>query len=507
MPRDLRVPGRELAGIHFAMEFLTAAEPRLRRRSPSSAISARDKHVIIIGGGDTGADCLGTAHRQGARSVRQLELLQRPPDSARRRTPGRPGRTSSACRRRTKKAASATTRSRPSASPGTADGRVARLHATAGRDEGRPSSSTPTSSCSRWASSGPSATACIDAIWAWRSPRAAPWRAMPTWMTNVPRRLRRRRHAARPVADCLGHRRRPELRPRRRRLPHGQLVAACARGLAQHADGDVARPGLKRRARSCRRRRRAARAARAALQRFSDCVDDLLAASVRRRPGTPPAPASSSRSAATAAGSSACSRTSTSCSCSTARSDPRKKGACARSCIRCGTCASRSATRSGRWTTSPSSKSTTPNSCWRCSTRRAVAGDASLLDRIAARVPYAGRARADPRRAEAPDRRAARTLQRHALPARTRRQGRARRASRSVGRAHDCRRSPIRRCSIAARPIAARLDDAEEFLLRLRSILHVEHKRNNNVLSHETPGAGGAADGLRRRSRASRSSG
>jgi glutamate synthase (NADPH/NADH) small chain len=82
-PRDLRVPGRELGGVHFAMEYL----PLQNRRNAGDQvaedafITAKDKHVIIIGGGDTGADCLGTAHRQGARSVHQLELLSRPPDA------------------------------------------------------------------------------------------------------------------------------------------------------------------------------------------------------------------------------------------------------------------------------------------------------------------------------------------------------------------------------------------------------------------------------------------
>ena len=80
IPRDLRVPGRELSGIHFAMEYLTA-QNRACEGDAVETISARGRHVIIIGGGDTGADCLGTAHRQGARSVRQLELLQRPPDA------------------------------------------------------------------------------------------------------------------------------------------------------------------------------------------------------------------------------------------------------------------------------------------------------------------------------------------------------------------------------------------------------------------------------------------
>ena len=80
VPRDLRVPGRELAGIHFAMEYLTL-QNRACEGDRVDAISARDKHVIIIGGGDTGADCLGTAHRQGAASVTQLEIMPRPPDS------------------------------------------------------------------------------------------------------------------------------------------------------------------------------------------------------------------------------------------------------------------------------------------------------------------------------------------------------------------------------------------------------------------------------------------
>ena len=78
-PRDLPVPGRELPGIHFAMEFL-AEQNRLNAGDPlEGRISAEGKHVVIIGGGDTGADCLGTSHRQGARSVRQLELLPVPP--------------------------------------------------------------------------------------------------------------------------------------------------------------------------------------------------------------------------------------------------------------------------------------------------------------------------------------------------------------------------------------------------------------------------------------------
>jgi len=82
-PRDLPIPGRELRGIHFAMEFL----PQQNRRNfgdsidPSVAITAAGKKVVILGGGDTGSDCLGTSNRQGAANVHQFELLPLPPES------------------------------------------------------------------------------------------------------------------------------------------------------------------------------------------------------------------------------------------------------------------------------------------------------------------------------------------------------------------------------------------------------------------------------------------
>ncbi|MBI3989892.1 MAG: glutamate synthase subunit beta, partial [candidate division NC10 bacterium] len=81
-PRDLPIPGRELKGIHLAMEYLTLQNKRCKGDNiPDEAfITAQGKHVVIIGGGDTGADCLGTVHRQGAVSVHQLEILPRPPD-------------------------------------------------------------------------------------------------------------------------------------------------------------------------------------------------------------------------------------------------------------------------------------------------------------------------------------------------------------------------------------------------------------------------------------------
>lgn len=81
VPRDLAVPGRELGGVHFALEFLIQQNRRVARaeRPQDRVISAQGKRVVIIGGGDTGSDCLGTCHRQGAAQVRQFELLPQPP--------------------------------------------------------------------------------------------------------------------------------------------------------------------------------------------------------------------------------------------------------------------------------------------------------------------------------------------------------------------------------------------------------------------------------------------
>ncbi len=79
VPRDLPAAGRELDGIHFAMDYLTPANRVQQGDLDETTISAAGRHVVIIGGGDTGADCLGTAHRQGAASITQLEIMPRPP--------------------------------------------------------------------------------------------------------------------------------------------------------------------------------------------------------------------------------------------------------------------------------------------------------------------------------------------------------------------------------------------------------------------------------------------
>jgi glutamate synthase (NADPH/NADH) small chain len=86
-PRDLKIDGRELKGVHFAMEFLTQQNRICEGDSVRDQITARGKHVVILGGGDTGSDCLGTSNRQGASSVHQFELMPRPPDD---RTPDMP---------------------------------------------------------------------------------------------------------------------------------------------------------------------------------------------------------------------------------------------------------------------------------------------------------------------------------------------------------------------------------------------------------------------------------
>jgi glutamate synthase (NADPH/NADH) small chain len=79
-PRDLPIPGRDLAGIHYAMEFLPLQNRRVAGDGDVAELFATGKHVIVIGGGDTGSDCVGTSNRHGARSVTQFELLAQPPD-------------------------------------------------------------------------------------------------------------------------------------------------------------------------------------------------------------------------------------------------------------------------------------------------------------------------------------------------------------------------------------------------------------------------------------------
>jgi glutamate synthase (NADPH/NADH) small chain len=82
-PRDLPVPGRELAGVHYAMEFLPQQNKVVAGDKVANQILATGKHVVVIGGGDTGSDCVGTSNRHGAKSIAQFELLGKPDDPLR----------------------------------------------------------------------------------------------------------------------------------------------------------------------------------------------------------------------------------------------------------------------------------------------------------------------------------------------------------------------------------------------------------------------------------------
>ena len=171
VPRDLPVPGRELDGVHFAMEYLYQRNRWVARElgpqvagappAPVNVITAAGKHVIVVGGGDTGADCVANAHREGAASVTQIELVGEPP--ARRPDDLTPWpswpmklRTSYALKEGGERdfAVSTTVLSG-------SNGRVERIHWTENSGvppfdliPGTRRSGPPTSSCSRWASSG-----------------------------------------------------------------------------------------------------------------------------------------------------------------------------------------------------------------------------------------------------------------------------------------------------------------------------------------------------------------
>ena len=126
-PSDLPIEGRELKGIHFAMEFLPTNTKSLldSNHEDGQYISAKGKDVIVIGGGDTGTDCVGTSLRHGCKSLVQLEIVPSPPTSARPTTRGRSGRRSTSWttarkrRRRCSATTRASTRRRPSASSAT----------------------------------------------------------------------------------------------------------------------------------------------------------------------------------------------------------------------------------------------------------------------------------------------------------------------------------------------------------------------------------------------------
>jgi glutamate synthase (NADPH/NADH) small chain len=92
-PRDLDVPGRSFDGIHFAMDFLTRNSKRIQGSyvPDEDIISAQGRYVLVIGGGDTGSDCIDTSNRHGARSVTQIEILDKPRPRRTRASPGNSG--------------------------------------------------------------------------------------------------------------------------------------------------------------------------------------------------------------------------------------------------------------------------------------------------------------------------------------------------------------------------------------------------------------------------------
>ena len=230
VPRDLPVPGRELDGVHFAMEYLYDRARVLDGDAAGrAAITAAGKHVLVVGGGDTGADCVGHSHREGAASVTQIELLGEPPES-------RPDDLTPwprwPVKLRTLLRAQGGRRARLRDLHHQADRQRPRRAGPLGQELGQaavrrrsraPRSRTrPTSCCSRWASCTPSSR-CSRRSASRRDPRGNAKAG--AYATSRRRRLRRRRRAPRPVADRVGDQRGPPVRPRRRPLP----ARACRR--------------------------------------------------------------------------------------------------------------------------------------------------------------------------------------------------------------------------------------------------------------------------------------
>ena len=225
------------AGRHPPGDGVPAAGPTARRRTSSAdggadaaspPITAAGKHVVIIGGGDTGADCLGTAHRQGAASVTQLEIMPRPPES---RADNQPWptypmiyRVSSAHEEGGERVFAVTTEEFLG-DAAAACGRCGCVEVAMDGRQVRPGARAPSASsraswcCWRWASSAPEQPGLLDRPRRRARRRAATSPAMPTYDDLGARRVRRRRHGPRPVADRLGDRRGPQRRGGRRPAP------------------------------------------------------------------------------------------------------------------------------------------------------------------------------------------------------------------------------------------------------------------------------------------------
>ena len=229
------VPGRDLDGVHFAMDFLPLQNRRVAGDADVPPLTAKGKHVIVIGGGDTGSDCVGTSNRQGALSVTQFELLPQPPEHENKPLvwPYWPMkmRTSSSheegCERDWAVADQGVQgRGRQGAmrsSPAASNGRTAKLREV-------PGSEFELKADLVLLAMGylhPVHAGMLDELGVEYDARGNVKADTEHYRTSVAEGLRRRRHAPRPVAGRLGDTRGPPVRARRRRIPDGRVRAAA----------------------------------------------------------------------------------------------------------------------------------------------------------------------------------------------------------------------------------------------------------------------------------------
>ena len=245
-PRDLPIPGRNLTGIYFAMEFLPQQNARNQGDAVPDQILATGKDTIVIGGGDTGSDCTGTSNRQGCRSLTQFELLPQPPDvgnypRANERPPNSPWplwpmilRTSTSHEEGCQREWSILTKEFRGDASGQVESLVTVRVEWVADANGRQTMREVPGTEQVWPCQlvllamgflGPGAKRPDR-----RSrPRTRPARQRQDrrQLHDEPRRrLRRRRPPSRPIARRLGHPRRPRSRPRHRQTPHGRQPSA-----------------------------------------------------------------------------------------------------------------------------------------------------------------------------------------------------------------------------------------------------------------------------------------
>ena len=235
-PRDLPIPGRELDGVHFAMEFLPLQNRRVAGDAGVPELWATGKHVVIIGGGDTGSDCVGTSNRHGAKSVTQFELLPMPPDVE--RNPVWPYwptrlRTSSSHEEGVSRDWSIATKAFIGENGEVKALKAVRLEWKDGKPQrGRRARSSMMPADLVLLAMGfvSPLQSLLDEFGVERDARGNA--KAPTDGRRLLRHLgaegvRRRRHAPRPVAGRLGDPRGPPVRPRGGRIPHGVFRASA----------------------------------------------------------------------------------------------------------------------------------------------------------------------------------------------------------------------------------------------------------------------------------------